>query len=293
LLTLVRLGFAIFVVLMLLPYVLTLLYLVVRPVSVPMVWRWLTGGRVERVWIPLDEIAPPLPLTVIVAEDGQFCRHHGVDLGGLREAIEEADDLTEARGGSTITQQTAKNLFLWPGRSLVRKVLELPLALWIDLVTPKRRIMEIYLNIAEWGPNGQFGAEAGAEWAFGKSARNLTAPEAALLVSTLPNPKRRSARQPGAGLRRVAAIYQARAARSPQLGACVRTRPMTPRPDLVPGARSSQSRAAKTDRELPFQRASKSSVARVPLMPIVASERPRVFANERDRDTGHHPDDPL
>src|SRR5262247_3004854 len=182
---------------LLLPYLLVPVYLVVDPVSTLMLGRWVTGARVERVWVPLHEIAPPLPLAVIAAEDGQFCRHHGVDTRGLREAIEEVDDLSdlsELRGGSTITQQTAKNLFLWPGRSLVRKTLEFPLALWIDLVTPKRRIMEFYLNIAEWGPNGQFGVEAGARFAFGKSARNVTAPQAALLAAILPNPKRRSAR---------------------------------------------------------------------------------------------------
>jgi monofunctional biosynthetic peptidoglycan transglycosylase len=204
-----------------LPYLLTLLYLVVPPVSTPMAWRWVTGARAERTWVPLDQMAPALPLAVIVAEDAQFCHHHGLDLRGLREAIEEADDIAEARGGSTITQQTAKNLFLWPGRSFVRKALETPLALWIDLVMPKRRIMEIYLNVAEWGPNGQFGAEAGSQWAFRKGARNLSRNEAALLASLLPNPRRRSARQPSAGVRRLAGVYVVRAARSPQVAACV------------------------------------------------------------------------
>src|SRR5207237_6429467 len=115
----------------------------------------------------------------------------------LREAIDDADDGARLRGGSTITQQVAKNLFLWPGRSFVRKALEAPLALWIDLVLPKRRILEIYLNVAEWGPNGEFGVEAGARRAFNKPARSLNASEAALLAAVLPNPLRRSARQPG------------------------------------------------------------------------------------------------
>ena len=103
------------------------------------------------------------------------------------------------RGGSTIAQQTAKNLFLWPGRSVVRKALEFPLALWIDLVLGKRRVMEIYLNIAEWGPNGEFGAEAGARHAFGKSARDLTAREAALLAADPAQsaPPQRGAAGPG------------------------------------------------------------------------------------------------
>ena len=114
----------------------------------------------------------------------------------MREAMEEADDLGGARGGSTITQQTAKNLFLWNGRSFVRKALEIPLALWLNLVLPKRRVLEIYLNIAEWGPNGEFGAEAGSRWAFGKSGRDLTAREAGELAAILPNPVRRSARTP-------------------------------------------------------------------------------------------------
>jgi monofunctional glycosyltransferase len=213
---------AIVIGLLLLPYVLVLLYLAVPPVSTLMLWRWVTGARVERTWVPLREMAPTLPLAVVAAEDAQFCSHHGIDTQSLRDAIEDADDLSEARGGSTITQQTAKNLFLWPGRSFVRKALEFPLALWIDLVMPKQRIMEIYLNIAEWGPNGQFGGEAGARWAFGKSARNVTAQESALLASILPNPKRRSARQPSPTVRRLAAIYASRAARSTQLAQCLR-----------------------------------------------------------------------
>lgn len=219
---LLRWALAIILALLLAPYLLVFAYLVVRPVSTPMLWRWMTGQRVERVWVPLAEMTPALPLSVIVAEDGQFCRHHGIDLASLREAIEQADEISDLRGASTITQQVAKNLFLWSGRSILRKVLEFPLAVWVDLVLPKRRIMEIYLNIAQWGPNGQFGAQAGAQWAFGKSVRNLTAREAALLASILPNPKRRSARQPGVAVERLAGIYVARAARFPQFGACVR-----------------------------------------------------------------------
>src|SRR5207237_7424911 len=123
-----------------------------------------------------------------------------------RECLEHTDDLSEARGVSTITQQTAKNLVLWPSRSFVRKSLELPLALWIDLILPKRRVLEIYLNIAEWGPNGQFGAEAASRYAFNKSVRALSPREAALLASVLPNPRRRSAKQPGPVVRRLAGI---------------------------------------------------------------------------------------
>ena len=167
-------------------------------------------------------MAPSLPLSVIVAEDGQFCFHHGIDLREIREALVEADDISEARGGSTITQQVAKNLFLWQGRSYVRKVLELPLAVWINLVLGKRRTLEIYLNIAEWGPNGEFGAEAGSRFAFGKSARDLDASQAAQLTSILPNPIRRSARQPGVLVHKLVAIYLRRAAAHPGLASCLR-----------------------------------------------------------------------
>ncbi|MET0470710.1 MAG: transglycosylase domain-containing protein, partial [Xanthobacteraceae bacterium] len=135
----------------------------------------------------------------------------------------EDADISEARGVSTITQQTAKNLFLWHGRSFVRKGLEFPLALWIDLVLPKRRVLEIYLNIAEWGPNGQYGAEAGSRYAFNKSARALNAHEAALLAAVLPNPRRRSAKQPGPAVRRLAGIYEARGAAQAALAYCAKT----------------------------------------------------------------------
>src|SRR4029079_10416698 len=122
-----------------------------------------------------------------MAEDGRYCFHRGIDMSEIREALEQADDISEARGGSTITQQVAKNLFLWQGRSFVRKALELPLAVWINLVVGKRRTLEIYLNIAEWGPNGECGAEAGSRWAFGKSSHDLDARQAAQLASILPN----------------------------------------------------------------------------------------------------------
>ena len=106
----------------------------------------------SRQWIDFNAISPSLPRSVVGSEDAKFCSHHGIDWGALQDVIDDAEDGEVARGGSTITQQVAKNLFLWPGRSVVRKALELPLALWIDLVLPKQRILEIYLNIAELGP---------------------------------------------------------------------------------------------------------------------------------------------
>ena len=206
------------------PYAIAPFYRVIDPVSTPMLWRWITGQRVERHFVPLNRIAPVLPLTVILAEDASFCRNHGIDLGAIREALQQSDDdVAEARGASTITQQAVKNLFLWPSHSIVRKVLEIPLAVWLTLVLPKRRIMEIYLNTAEWGPNGEFGVEAGARWAFGKSAHDIDAWQAAELASILPNPHLRSARNPTTLVRRLAALHERRAAAYPAQSACIRT----------------------------------------------------------------------
>lgn len=202
-----------------LPYVVTPFYLVGHPVSTLMAWRWLKGAPVSRQWIDLKAMSPALPRSVVGAEDAKFCSHRGVDWDALREVIDDAEDGEVTRGGSTITQQVAKNLFLWPGRSVIRKALELPLALWIDLVLGKQRVLEIYLNIAELGPSGQFGAEAGSQYAFGRSAATLSPREAALLASILPNPVRRSARNPGPGVRRLAGTYAARA-QSPALQRC-------------------------------------------------------------------------
>jgi monofunctional glycosyltransferase len=217
-------GFAM-LVLLALPYVITPFYAFGQPVSTVMLWRSLTGARMQRIYVPLTRISPALPLAVIIAEDGRFCTHHGVDFTEIRGAIADADDLDDLRGVSTITQQVAKNLFLWPGRSLVRKALELPLALWIDLILPKRRVLEIYLNIAEWGPNGEFGVEAGSRRAFGKSARDLDRYQAALLAAALPNPITRDAHTPGPGLRRLAGLYVGRSAQAPAAASCIRPTP--------------------------------------------------------------------
>jgi monofunctional glycosyltransferase len=215
-------------ILVLLPYAIAPFYRFIDPISTPMLWRWATGSRVERRTVSLEHISPALPLAVIVAEDGSFCHNPGIDLGAMREALRESlrqsGDIEESRGASTITQQAAKNLFLWPGRSYVRKALEIPLALWLTLVLPKRRILEIYLNIVEWGPNGEFGAEAGSRWAFGKSARDLSGYEAAEMASILPNPYRRSARTPSFLVRRLAGLYVRRSEEFSGLAACVRGR---------------------------------------------------------------------
>jgi monofunctional glycosyltransferase len=180
--------------------VLGILYRFVPPVSTLMLARWATLRPVERVTVPLDGIAPSLAMAVIASEDARFCAHYGIDWGALREVIEDAEDDAPSRGASTIPMQTAKNLFLWPGRSYVRKALELPIALYIDLIWGKRRVMEVYLNVAEWG-DGVFGAEAAARRHFGKNARSLSRGEAALLATALPNPRLRNPSRPTAAHR--------------------------------------------------------------------------------------------
>lgn len=202
---------AVLLAVILLPYLVAPLYRAGHPVSTLMAWRYLTGAPVSRQWVDLAAMAPPLPRSVVASEDAKFCTHRGVDWDALREVIDDAEDGEPSRGGSTITQQVAKNLFLWPGRSVVRKALELPLALWIDFVLTKPRILELYLNVAELGPSGQFGAQTGSLYAFGHGASMLTPREAALLAAILPNPHKRSARNPGPGVRRLAGVYVVRA----------------------------------------------------------------------------------
>jgi monofunctional glycosyltransferase len=215
-----RIALIVVIVVLLIPYALVPIYRFVDPSSTLILWRQLTGHRVERTLVPIERIDPNLVRSVIASEDASFCTHHGIDLRQMREAVRSIGTPGE-RGGSTLTQQLAKNLFLWQGRNAVRKVLEVPLALWIDIVMPKRRQLEIYLNIVEWGPTGEFGAEAAAHRAFGKSAHQLTQQEAATLAAILPNPVRRNARQPGPGLRRLAGIYMTRAS-SDKLYSCLK-----------------------------------------------------------------------
>ncbi|MGI6245984.1 MAG: monofunctional biosynthetic peptidoglycan transglycosylase [Pseudochelatococcus sp.] len=177
------------------PLALLLLYGFVPPVSTLMLGRWLTLQPVERQWVALSDISPELPRAVIASEDSRFCRHGGVDWSALRQVIDEMGEDGPARGASTIPMQTVKNLVLWPGRSYVRKGLEVPLSLFADMIWSKRRMMENYLNIAEWG-DGLFGAEAAARRYFGKSAGSLTRREAALLAAALPNPLQRNPAKP-------------------------------------------------------------------------------------------------
>jgi monofunctional glycosyltransferase len=172
--------------------IVSLIYRFVPPASTLMLARWITFQPVERDWKPLSDISPRLVRAVVLAEDARFCLHNGVDWRALRHVVLSADEDGPSRGASTLTMQTAKNLFLWHGRSYVRKGLELPLAIWLELVWPKDRVLEVYLNIAEWG-DGVFGAEMASQKSFNKKASDLTFREAALLARALPNPLQRSA----------------------------------------------------------------------------------------------------
>lgn len=199
--------------------VLALVYRALTPPSTLMLGRWVTLQPVSRIAVPLEAIAPALVQGVVASEDQRLCLHGGVDWDALWSVVDDEDG--PSRGASTVTMQTVKNVFLWPGRSYLRKALEIPLALMVDLVWGKRRTMEIYLNVAEWG-EGIFGAEAAARHWFGKSARDLTKGEAALLVATLPNPILRNPRRPTRALRAIANRIQGRTAGIGALAQCVR-----------------------------------------------------------------------
>lgn len=217
----VRIPLGILAVLIAIPLILTPVYLVAQPISVPMLTRMLTGQNVTRTWRDIDDISDRLKASVILSEDGQFCRHWGIDITALRMEVDNYLAGRETRGASTITMQVARNLFLWNGQSALRKALEVPLAAYIDLIMPKKRIMEIYLNIAEWGPSGQFGVAAGSEYAFGREPQNLDWRTASLLAVTLPNPIVRNPAHPNAGLSRVAGIVENRAREYGDRAACV------------------------------------------------------------------------
>jgi monofunctional biosynthetic peptidoglycan transglycosylase len=189
------------------------------PFSAFMAQRWLAGEEAAQTWVPLKRISPHLVQAVIVSEDGRFCQHWGVDLKELEDALERARE-GAPRGASTISMQVAKNLFLWPAKSYVRKAIELPLTFGIELLWPKRRILEVYLNVAEWGP-GVFGAEAASRHHFGKSAARLGEREAALLAVSLPDPRNRHASAPGPGLSRLATIIQLRMRSAGDAAACI------------------------------------------------------------------------
>jgi monofunctional biosynthetic peptidoglycan transglycosylase len=191
------------------------LYAFVDPVSTLMLARTLQGERYERIPVRLEAVAPAAVAAVIASEDATFCDNDGVDWGALREVLRNGEP---KRGASTITMQTAKNLFLWPGRSFLRKGIEIGMALVLGKVWPKRRVMENYLNVAEWG-DGIFGIEAAARRYFHEPASRLDAREGALLATALPNPVERNPAAPRLFQRRLAEGVMRRAARlSDRLG---------------------------------------------------------------------------
>jgi monofunctional glycosyltransferase len=204
-----------------LPAGLVLLYRFVSPQITPLML--IRGGAIAYKWVPISRITPVLARSVLTAEDENFCQHHGFDAAALQKAIHaylDEDDKETLRGGSTISQQTAKNVFLWPDRTWIRKGLETALTVYIEAIWPKQRIMEVYLNVVEWAP-GVYGAEAAAQHHFKKSASALSAHEAAALAAVLPNPRKWNAYNPGPYVRGRTDILQGRAARVGGLASCL------------------------------------------------------------------------
>ncbi len=179
------------------------------PSTLNMTLRAFQGAEVRRDWVPIDEISPHLIRAVIAAEDSRFCSHAGFDIDALQDAVAQWRRGDGLRGASTISQQTAKNAFLWNGGSFPRKAAEAWFTVWMELLWPKRRVMEVYLNLAEWG-DGLFGAEAAARARFGVSAANLSRAQAAQLAAVLPSPNRWRLDPPGEYVRNRAVTIQQR-----------------------------------------------------------------------------------
>jgi monofunctional biosynthetic peptidoglycan transglycosylase len=191
-----------------------------HPISTLMAGRIVTGKTVERQWVELENISPVLVHSVMMSEDAKFCAHYGVDWQALNQVIDDAIEGEQTRGASTLSMQTVKNLYLWPGRSYFRKALELPLSLLADAIWSKRRMIEIYLNIAEWG-DGIFGIEAAAQHYFSRSAKKLSARQSALLAVSLPNPKKRNPARASKTLARLATKIERRAYQSGAYIKCI------------------------------------------------------------------------
>jgi monofunctional biosynthetic peptidoglycan transglycosylase len=204
------------------PVILLVLYRVVPPPITPlMVIRLFEGEGINKEWTPLEEMQPSLPKLVIAAEDNTFCSHWGFDIDAYQVQLEKSLKGRASRGASTLSMQLAKNLFLWPGRSYVRKALEIPLTLYVELVLPKRRIMELYLNVVEFGP-GIYGAEAAARAHFKTSVGKLSLQQAAQLAAVLPNPRRWSASKPSGYIQGRASLYRQRVDQlGPDYVACI------------------------------------------------------------------------
>jgi monofunctional biosynthetic peptidoglycan transglycosylase len=199
---------------------LLVLYTLVPPLSTLMLARTIEGKSYTRDTVRLGSVTPAAIAAVVASEDASFCLNDGVDWGALHRVLTRAGKDGPSRGASTITMQTAKNLFLWPGRSVVRKGIEVGMALVLGKAWSKARTLEIYLNIAEWG-DGLYGIEAAARHYFHRSASELNAPEAALLATALPNPIHRNPARPTALQRRLAAGVEAKARDSSELLKCL------------------------------------------------------------------------
>lgn len=207
-------------VIVLTPAVLTLLFAFLPvPITPLMLIRAAEGEAITKDWTALDDISPALQRSMIVAEDATFCTHYGFETEALQKAWESYQRGGRLRGGSTITMQTAKNVYLWPGRTFVRKGLEAWLTVYLEALWSKRRTLEVYLNVIEWGP-GLYGAEAASRHYFNKPAAELSAYEAALLAAVVPSPRRWSAAKPGPYVRSRAETIQARA--SGALSGCLK-----------------------------------------------------------------------
>lgn len=177
------------------------LFSVVNPPTTHTIWSEKRRlGDVDQEWVPLEDMAPVLARSVVAAEDARFCQHWGIDVRAIRAALAEGGQ----RGGSTLSQQVVKNVFLWQGRSWGRKALETLLTPVVEAIWSKRRILEVYLNVAEMD-EGIFGAEAAARHYFGVGPDEVNARQAALIAAVLPNPKQRSAARPSQNLKRRAA----------------------------------------------------------------------------------------
>ena len=173
------------------------------PTTYLMIRDRLNGVEVKQQWVGLDQMSRHLPRAVIAAEDARFCEHRGFDVQAIEKAMEANEKGRKLRGGSTISQQTAKNAFLWPGRTMVRKGIEAYFTGLIELIWGKPRIMEVYLNVAEFG-RGVFGVEAASRHYFKKPAKELSRQEAARLAAILPQPIKRDAASPGRYTKRYA-----------------------------------------------------------------------------------------
>ena len=181
--------------------VLIVAFAIVNPPTTHTIWTEARRlGEVDRDWVPMEEIAPVMARSVVAAEDANFCQHWGFDVTAIRAALEDGT----GRGASTISQQVVKNVYLWQGRSWLRKALEAGITPAVELVWTKRRILEVYLNVAEFD-EGVFGVKAAARHYFGVAPADLTPVQAARLAAVLPSPKTRSASRPSDAVRRRAA----------------------------------------------------------------------------------------